>query len=128
MKKLFFAITVLLVFNIGSAQTVWMNETKLKGTIGKYPIAMILASPYGGASSCITIGKYYYVSKKKAIDLCSEDDEKIIERIDDTETGYFVLNDNWDKKIGQVVLGKWYTMDGRKSYPVILRVVGKGKN
>ncbi len=125
MKKLFILSAILLSFGFVNAQTIWISETKLKGTIGKYEIVMTLAVPYGGATPCFTIGKYYFSSKKKTIDLCSGDDEKIIERVDGNETGYFILKD-WDKKIGQTVVGSWHTMDGKKSYPVSLRVIGKG--
>jgi hypothetical protein len=50
---------------------------------------MTLAIPYEGLSSCFTIGEYFYVSKKKAIHLCSEDDERIVENLDGKETGFF---------------------------------------
>jgi hypothetical protein len=126
MKKLFIFTVFFLTFGYVNAQTIWINETKLKGTIGKYEIVMTLAVPYGGATHCFTIGEYYYSSKKKNINLCSEDDEKIIERVDGKETGYFILKD-WDKKIRQTVVGSWHTMDGKKSYPVTLKVIGKGK-
>jgi hypothetical protein len=126
MKKILLIVTFLLTFSYANSQTIWMSETKLKGTIGKYEIFMTLAVPYGGASSCFTVGKYFYVSKKKKIDLCSEDDEKIIENTNGIDTGYFIIN-NWDKKVGQTVVGSWHTMDGRKSYPVVLKVIGKGK-
>ena len=126
MKKLFILSVFFLSYSYVNSQTIWTDETKLKGTIGQYKIVMTLAVPYGGATSCFTIGEYYYSSKKKNIDLCSEDDEKIIERVDGNETGYFILGD-WNKKIGQPVVGSWHTMDGRKSYPVNLKVIGKGK-
>jgi hypothetical protein len=126
MKKLFISSAILLSFGFVNAQTIWTSETKLKGTIGTYEIVMTLAVPYGGGSTCLTIGEYYYSSKKKNIDLCSEDDEKIIERVDGNETGYFILGD-WDKKIGQPVVGTWHSMDGKKSYSVNLKVIGKGK-
>jgi hypothetical protein len=126
MKKLFILSAILLSFGFVNAQTIWTSETKLKGTIGKYEIVMTLAVPYGGATPYFIVGEYYYSSKKKNIDLCSEDDEKIIERVDGNETGYFILGD-WDKKIGQPVVGSWHTMDGKKSYPVTLKVIGKGK-
>ncbi|MFO0414555.1 MAG: hypothetical protein ACK50E_02800 [Bacteroidota bacterium] len=127
MKKLFILSAILLSSALTKAQTIWTSETKLKGFIGKYEIVMTLAIPYGGATSCFTIGEYYYLSKKKNIDLCSEDDERIVERVDGNETGYFILK-NWNKKIGQTVIGTWHTMDGKKAFPVTLKVIGKGKN
>ena len=123
MKKTIIMLVFFLSFSQLNAQTIWTDETKLKGTIGEYEIVMTLAIPYGGATSCFTIGEYYYSSKKKNIDLCSEDDEKIIERVDGKETGYFILKD-WNQKIGQTVVGSWHTMDGKKSYPVALKVIG----
>ncbi len=126
MKKILFIATLFLTFSYANSQTIWMSETKLKGTIGKYEIVITLAVPNGGATPCFTIGKYFYVSKKKEIDLCSGDDGKIIESVDGKESGYFIIN-KWDKKIGQTVVGSWHTMDGRKSYPVNLKVIGKGK-
>jgi hypothetical protein len=127
MKNLLILLVFFLSFGFANAQTNWMDETKLKGTIGSYEIVMTLAVPFGGATTCFTIGKYYYSSTKKNIDLCSEDNEKIIERVDGNETGYFILK-NWNKQIGQTVDGSWYTMDGRKSYPVSLKVIAKGEN
>jgi hypothetical protein len=127
MKNLYISISFILSYNFTNAQTVWTDETKFKGTVGNYEIVMTLAVPYGGASTCFTIGEYYYSSKKKNINLCSEDDEKIIEQSDGKETGYFILKD-WNKKIGQTVVGSWHTMDSTKSYPVTLKVIGKGQN
>ena len=49
----------------------------------------------------------------------------IIERVNGNATGYFIIRD-WNKKIGQSVYGTWSSMDGRKRYPVTLKVVGKG--
>ena len=127
MKKLMILSTMLLSFGFANSQTIWTSETKLKGTVGKQNIMMTLAIPFGGASSCTVVGEYYYASIKKNINLCSEDDEKIIKQFDGKETGYFILKD-WDKKIGQQIVGAWYSMDGKKSYPVTLKVIGKGKN
>lgn len=126
MKNFILFVVVVLIIGSAHSQTIWTSETNLKGTIGKYEIVMTLAVPYGGATPCFTIGQYYYSSKKKYIDLCSEDDLKIVERVDGKETGYFIIND-WDKKVGQTVTGTWYTMDHSKSYPVTLKVVSKGK-
>ena len=126
MKKLFILSVFFLSHSYVNSQTIWTEETKLKGTIGQYEIAMTLGVPYGGGTPCFTIGEYYYSSKKKKIRLCSEDDEKIIERVGGNETGYFILKD-WNKKIGQTVVGSWHSMDGKKSYPVALKVIGKGE-
>ena len=126
MKKLFILSVFFLSYSYVNSQTIWTEETKLKGTIGQYEIVMTLGVPYGGGTPCFTLGEYYYSSKKKNIRLCSEDDEKIIERVGGKETGYFILKD-WNKKIGQTVVGSWHSMDGKKSYPVVLKVIGKGE-
>ena len=127
MKKIIFVISALFIFEFTDAQTIWVNLTKYRGFIGKYEIAMTLANPYGGATNCFTIGEYYYLSTKTKINLCSEDDEVIVERVKGKETGYFILSGDWNKRVGQVVVGEWYTADGNKSYPVTLKVVSKGK-
>ena len=127
MKKYAILAVFLLGNAFASAQTIWTSETKMRGTIGGYEIVMTLAIPNGGASTCFTIGKYYYVSQRRNIDLCSNDDQRIIERVDGKATGYFVIA-YWNKAIGQTVTGRWYSMDRRKSYPVTLKVIGKGRN
>lgn len=124
MKKYLFILGLLLLCNLAKAQTFWTEQTKLKGTIGKYDIFMTLAIPVGGATPCFTIGQYYYTSTKTNIDLCSGDDERLIERVNNKKTGYFILND-WNKDVGQIVTGIWSSMDGRKKYPVKLKVIGK---
>lgn len=125
MKFFFILSTFLSTLVLVDAQTFWTQETKLKGTVGKYPIFMSLAVPVGGANRCFTIGTYYYLSTRKPIDLCSSDDEVIVEKVDGKETGYFILK-NWNKRIGQTVVGSWHSSNGRKRYPVILKVVDKG--
>jgi len=106
------------------AQCIWLNQTKMKGTIGKYPVVVTLAMPDHCFSDCATIGEYYYTSKNKKIDLCDSGGDRIVETADGRETGYFILND-WDKKVGQTVTGTWYTMSGDKSFPVTLKVISK---
>ena len=127
MKAKILLINCFLFFRIYclTAQTIWTDETKLRGTIGNMEIAITLAVPYGGATSCFVIGKYYYLKIGKYIDLCSEDDDFIIERVNGNATGYFIIR-AWNKKIGQSVYGTWSSMDGSKRYPVTLKVVGKG--
>jgi hypothetical protein len=126
MKKYLLIISLLALSGLAKAQTIWTEETKLKGTIGKNDIFMTLAVPYGGATPCFIIGKYQYASTQLEINLCSEDDVVIVERYNNKETGYFILGE-WKKSIGQTVTGTWSSMDGRRKYPVRLRVVGKGQ-
>jgi hypothetical protein len=104
--------------------TVYLNTTKMEGAIGNNKIVMELSVPYGGASNCIFIGNYYYVKYNNPIHLCSVDGEKIMESVNGKETGYFIIKD-WDKKIGETTNGKWYTIDGYKSYPVSLTIIAK---
>lgn len=59
MKKLLLLISFIGLSALVKAQTIWTEETRLKGSIGKYDIFMTLAVPYGGASSCMIIGKYH---------------------------------------------------------------------
>jgi hypothetical protein len=125
MKKYICIAGLLALSSLVKAQTFWTEQTKLKGSVGKYDIFMTLAIPVGGATPCFTIGEYHYMSTKKTIDLCSGDDERLIERVNNKATGYFMLND-WNKRIGQTVTGIWSSMDGRKTHPVTLKVVGKG--
>ena len=40
MKKILFIATLFLTFSYANSQTIWMSETKLKGTIGKYEIVI----------------------------------------------------------------------------------------
>ncbi len=127
MKKLFILSIMLVSYSLVNAQTIWTSETKFKGTIGDIEIAMTLAVPLGGGSVCAIIGDYSYLSGKKNSSLCSEDGEIIIEEVDGNETGYFILNE-WEKNIGQTLVGSWHTMDGLKSHPVNLKVIGKGEN
>ncbi len=125
MKNLLILVIIVLSVGFVKAQSsVRIDETKLEGTIGNYKISMTLAIPYGGATSCFTIGEYYYTSIKNDINLCEGDDRKLLEIVDGKNTGYFIL-EAWDKKIGETVRGIWYTMDGVKSYPVTLKVIGK---
>jgi len=126
MKKILIITCLLFFSSFAKAQTIWTEETKLKGTIGKYDIFMTLAVPYGGATGCLVIGKYHYGTNKKYIDLCSEEEGIIVERINNKETGYFLIYD-WNKSVGQTVTGLWTSMDGRKQYAVKLKVVGKGQ-
>ena len=68
----------------------------------------------------------FLTDNKKYIDLCSEEEGIIVERVNNKETGYFLIYD-WNKNVGQTVTGLWTSMDGRKQYAVKLKVVGKGE-
>ena len=59
--------------------------------------------------------------------LCSSDDVKIVESVNGKETGYFILDADWNKKVGQTISGKWYSLSKSVSYPVVLKVIAKAK-
>jgi len=109
------------------SQTIWTSQTTFSGFVGKYEIRMKLAIPYGGATSCFTIGEYFYTNSKGKIFLCSSDDVKIVESVNGKETGYFILDSDWNKKVGQTISGKWYSLSKKVSYPVVLKVIAKAK-
>jgi hypothetical protein len=120
----------MLQFALGTlyAQTIWTSQTTVSGFVGKYEIRMKLAIPYGGATSCFTIGEYYYTNSKGKIFLCSSDDVKIVESVNGKETGYFILDSDWNKKVGQTISGNWYSLTKRVSYPVVLKVIAKARD
>jgi hypothetical protein len=128
MKKSILIAISIFCFHIVNAQMMLTNETIFSGFVGKYEIRMKLAVPYGGATSCLTLGEYYYTSNKGKIDLCESDGGRIVESVKGKESGYFVLNGEWNKNIGQTISGTWYSMLNNKSFPVVLKVITKGKN
>jgi len=127
MKKVRLLFMLQFALGVIHAQTIWTSQTTFSGFVGKYEIRMKLAIPYGGATSCFTIGKYYYTNSKGKILLCSSDDVKIVESVNGKETGYFILDADWNKKVGQTISGKWYSLSKSVSYPVVLKVIAKAK-
>jgi hypothetical protein len=127
MKKLLLFFMLQLAMGAIHSQTIWTSQTTFSGFVGKYEIRMKLAIPYGGATSCFTIGEYYYTNSKGKIFLCSSDDVKIVESVNGKETGYFILDSDWNKKVGQTISGKWYSLSKKVSYPVVLKVIAKAK-
>lgn len=125
MKKVIITVGFIFVYFICSSQTIWLGKTNYQGTIGTYGIKMTLAIPYGGATSCFIIGEYYYTSQNKTINLCSPDGKKIIETVNGKETGYFIFDEDWNKKVGEKLSGTWYSSDGKTSYSVSLTVKSK---
>jgi hypothetical protein len=104
------------------------NETVFSGFVGKYEIRMKLAVPYGGTTSCLSIGEYFYTKNKGKIDLCTDIDGRIVESVKGKESGYFILNEAWNKRVGQTISGTWYSMLNDNTYPVVLKVIAKGRN
>jgi hypothetical protein len=127
MKKVRLLFMLQFALGVIHAQTIWTSQTNFSGFVGKYEIRMKLAIPYGGATSCFTIGEYYYTNSKGKIFLCSSDDVKIVESVNGKETGYFILDADWNKKVGQTISGKWYSLSKSVSYPVVLKVIAKAK-
>ena len=127
MKKLIIILVSILFVNAIQAQVIWVNETIFSGFVGKYEIRMKLGVPYGGGSRCTTIGEYYYMRDKGRIALCASQDERIIESDKGKETGYFILDTDWNKGVGQTISGNWYSLLNNRTYPVVLKVIAKGK-
>ena len=128
MKKIFLIVVTIFCFQAANAQMMLTNETILSGFVGKYEIRMKLAVPYGGATSCLTLGEYYYMRNKGKIDLCDSGEGRIVESVKGKESGYFVLDSDWNKKIGQTISGTWYSLSNNKTFPVVLKVISKGRN
>jgi hypothetical protein len=127
MKKLFFITIAILFVNAIHAQMIWVNETIFSGFVGKYEIKMKLGVPYGGGSECLVIGEYYYMRDKGKIALRSTEEGRIVERDKGKASGYFILNGDWNKNVGQAITGYWYSLLNSRSYPVLLKVIAKGK-
>lgn len=128
MKKVLLVSIAIFFANLMFAQTVWTDETMYSGFVGRYEIRMTLAVPYGGGNSCLVIGDYYYTSVRSKMSLCSgvDDNDRIYETANGRRTGYFVLNGAWNKRVGQTISGTWYSLLKHTSYPVVLKVIGKG--
>lgn len=116
MKKTFLIIITILSFTIAYSQKA--NEiTTYKGSIGKYKIVMeIVQDDYFS-------GNYFYLSQNKKINFSSDEvigNGKVIlyEKVNNIKTGFFVFkNIDFEKNI---LKGKWFSIDGSKSYEVIL--------
>jgi hypothetical protein len=129
MKKLFFITIAILFVNAIHAQVTFSQQTSFSGFIGKYEIRMILAIQTGGMTSCFFVGEYYYKNNKDKMRLCADEEGRVIESINGKETGYFIFNEDWDKKVGQTLTGHWYSLlNGNRDYPVVLKVIGKLKD
>jgi hypothetical protein len=111
-----------MMFGFSYAQKAYFSAT-YKGKIGKYPIIMELVQ---GDSF---YGDYFYLSKNKKITLSTDDNVnnkgKVIlyEKVNNVKTGFFVFNTiNFDKAS---LRGKWYSIDGSKSYDVVLYQINR---
>ncbi len=121
-KKTFYIIILVMIFGFSYAQKAYISAT-YKGKIGKYAIVMEL---FQGDSY---YGDYFYLSKNKKIKLSTDENinnrGKVIlyEKVNNVKTGFFVFNTiNFDKAS---LRGKWYSMDGSKSYDVVLYQINR---
>lgn len=128
MRRLILITVSVFLIQVAKAQMILTNETIFSGFVGKYEIRMKLGVPYGGATSCFTLGEYYYTKNKGKIDLCGGSDGSIVESVNGKDVGYFVFNGPWNKNVGQTISGNWFSLVKNKSYPVVLKVIAKGKN
>ncbi len=100
------------------------TEYKFEGAIANSPIVLIFEEPDHFFNNIQ--GSYYYTKFKKKISFSGPEGQfdgrlKLIESVDDKNTGYFIF-ENLDYTKDKVV-GKWFTMDGKKSFDVILNKV-----
>ena len=119
-KIILFIGICIAISKYASSQTQFV-EYKFTGTIGNNQIAMTFLEPdhfYNYLQ-----GYYSYTKYKKDIEFQGEDgvfdgEEKLIESSNGKNTGYFIFY-NLDYSKSKII-GKWYTMDGSKSYTVTL--------
>ena len=102
------------------AQTQYV-EYKFQGTINNNPIVITFLEPDHFFN--YFQGNYFYTKYNKKIEFRGEDGVfdghvKLTESVNGINTGYFIF-ENLDYSKNKVV-GKWYSMDGKKSYDVIL--------
>lgn len=126
MNKLLFLVTflfVLLSVNNTSAQTQF-DQIKYVGTIGNNPVVLKFIVPdhfYNYIQ-----GYYYYTKYKKEIEFRGKDEVfqgeiKLTEKVNGKSTGYFIFNNLDGIDFPGKLNGKWYTMDRKKSFDVLLR-------
>jgi hypothetical protein len=113
-------LLAIFISNTVTAQTQYA-EYEYTGKIGNNAINLIFLEPdhfYNHLQ-----GVYSYTKYNKRIEFNGEDGEfegkvKLIESVNGKNTGYFVFNDlDYTKN---KIIGKWYSMDGSKSFDVIL--------
>ena len=116
-----------------SAQ-VTFETYKYSGTIGGNAVFMTFYA--NECAGCSVNGDYYYIKYNKKIEFRSTYNSlKIIESVNGKDTGYFIFKGNYqagkynpDADGGPAaydfpdkLIGKWYTMNGTKSYDVVLK-------
>ena len=119
MKKTILIIITILSFTITYSQKAY-ELTTYKGSIGKYKIVMeIVQDDYFS-------GDYFYLTQNKKINFSSEEivgNGKVIlyEMVNNIKTGFFVFKNIDFKK--NILKGQWFSIDGSKSYKVILNKI-----
>ena len=108
-----------------SAQTLYESYI-FKGTIGAKSIVLtfLVSDHFYNYDQ----GSYYYTKQKKKIgfrgpdfsEIGADSTQKMIETVNGKKTGYFVFT-NLDVMSPKKIIGKWYSMDGKTSFPVVLK-------
>lgn len=100
-----------------------------KGLLGKYAIVLNIYIPESWYN--YDSGDYYYVKNKVVIEFegseqktGKETKQRLYETVNGKRTGYFIF-DSPDYFLSDIVnnqriTGKWYSMDGKRSYDVFL--------
>jgi len=109
-----------------SAQTLYTSYI-FNGSIGNNPIILTFLVPDHFYN--YDQGSYYYTKNKRKIEFRGQDMaeigedgiQKLTESVNGKNTGYFVFN-NLDVLESKKIEGKWFTMDGKTVYPVVLRL------
>ena len=126
-KKLLFILCFTFFISIQlSSQTLYVSYI-FKGTIGTNPIVMtfLVSDHFYNYDQ----GSYYYTRIGTPIQFRGQDiseigadgSQKLIETVNGKKTGYFLFT-NLDVMNAKKIVGRWYTMDGKSSYPVFLNL------
>jgi hypothetical protein len=125
MKKTFAIISIYLCIFISkniSAQII-IDEVKYNGKIGSSPIILTFLVPDHFYN--YIHGNYYYTKYKKEIEFQGEDGVfegsiKLLESFNGKNTGYFIFDNIDGIEFPKKIVGKWYNVDGSKSFDVAL--------
>lgn len=101
-----------------------ITEVRYSGTIGSSAIVLTFEIPSRHYNE--VHGSYYYTQYRKNIVFKDEEGVfegpvKLTEYYNGKPTGYFRFRDLDGFDFPSSLSGKWYSMDGQKSYPVSLR-------
>jgi hypothetical protein len=125
MKNLFICLAICLaaIMSTNLSAQISTEEHKYSGNIGTIPIELTFHVPsrmYNFIS-----GTYFYKSVRQDIWFRGEHGVfegaiKLTESVDGKDTGFFVFNNLDGMNFPRKIVGKWYTMDRRRSYDVTL--------